>query len=70
MLHLNVRSLNQNFESIKEILTIIKFEFELICLTEAGCADDPGNETLFYLNNYMAVGVVYASLLLILQCLN
>ena len=30
LLHLNVRSLSQNFESLKELLTTIKFEFKVI----------------------------------------
>ena len=30
VLHLNVRSLNKNFESLKELLTTIKFEFKVI----------------------------------------
>ena len=48
MLHLNVRSLNKNFESLKELLTTINFEFKVICLTETWYTDDPRNET--YLN--------------------
>ena len=52
MLHLNVRSPNQNFESIKELLTTIKFEFKVICLTGTWCTDNPRNETLFSLENY------------------
>ena len=34
VLKLNVRSFNQNFEFLKELLTTIKFEFKVICLTE------------------------------------
>ena len=33
VLHLNVRSFNQNFDSLKELLTTIRFEFKVICLT-------------------------------------
>ena len=58
VLHLNVRSLNQNFESLKELLTTIKFEFKVICLTEAWCKDDSRNETLFNLENYTAINQV------------
>ena len=47
LLHLNVRNLNQNFESLKKLLNTIKFELKVICLTETWCTDDPINETLF-----------------------
>ena len=50
MLHLNERSLNQNCESLKELLTTIKFEFKVICLTETWCTDDPRNETYTSIN--------------------
>ena len=55
MLHLNVRSLSENFESHKELLTTIKFEFKVICLTETCCTDDPRNETLFNLESYTSI---------------
>ena len=58
VLHLNVRSLNKNFESLKELLTTIKFEFKVICLTETWCMDDPRNETLFNLENYTSINQV------------
>ena len=58
MLHLNVRSLKKNFESLKGILTTIKFEFKVICLTETWCPDDPRNETLFNLENYTSINQV------------
>ena len=58
VLHLNVRSLNKNFESLKELLTTIKFEFKVMCLTETRCTDDPRNETLFNLENYTSINQV------------
>ena len=58
VLHLNVRSLNKNFESLKGILTTIKFEFKVICLTETWCPNDPRNETLFNLENYTSINQV------------
>ena len=48
---MNVRSLNQYFESLNELLATIKFEFEIICLTETWCTDDPRNETFNLENN-------------------
>ena len=58
VLHLNMRSLNENFESFKELLTTIKFEFNVICFTETWCTDDPRNETLFNLENYTSINQV------------
>ena len=58
VLHLNVRSLNKNFESFKELLTTIKFEFKVICLTETWCKNDPRNETLFNSENYTSINQV------------
>ena len=58
VLLLNVRSLNKNFGSLKELLTTIKFEFKVICLTETWCTDDPRNETLFNLENYTSIDQV------------
>ena len=43
VLNLNVRSLNKAFEFFKELLTTIKCEFKVICLTETWCTDDPRN---------------------------
>ena len=43
VLHLNVRSLNQNFESLKKLQTTIKFNYKAIFFTEIWCTDDPRN---------------------------
>ena len=58
VLHLNVRSLNKNFELLKELLTTIKFEFKAICLTETWYTDYPRNNTLFNLENYHSINQV------------
>ena len=58
VLHLNVRSLNKNFESLKELLTTINFEFKVICLTEMWCTYNQRNETLFNLENYTSINQV------------
>ena len=39
-------------------MATIKFEFKVICLTEAWCKDDSRNETLFNLENYTAINQV------------
>ena len=43
VLQLNVRSLNQNFESLKKLQTTIKFNYKAIFFTEIWCTDDPRN---------------------------
>ena len=58
MLPLNVISLSRNFEFLKERLTTIKFEFQVICLTETQCTNYPRNETLFNLESYTAINQV------------
>ena len=79
VLHLNIGSLNQNVESLKELVITIKLKFKVIWFTETWCTDDPRNETLFNLENYTSVNqvrkhgrqrVVYASLFTILWRLN
>ena len=74
VLQLNVGSLNQNFESLKEFLTTIKFDFKAICLAEIWCTDNPRKQTLLDLENYISINqvrkrgreVIYAYLFTIL----
>ena len=58
MLHVNVRSLNQNFESLKKLQTTIKFDYKAIFFTEIWCTDDPRNQTFFNLENYISINQV------------
>ena len=58
MLHLNVRSLDQKFESLNKLQTTIKFDFKAICFTEMWYTDDPRNQTLFNLDNYIIINQV------------
>ena len=51
---MNIRSLNQSFESLKDSF---KFEFKVICLIGM-CTDDPRNETLFNLENCTSINQV------------
>ena len=55
---MNLRSLNQNFESLKKLLNTIKFEFKVIWFTEKWCTDDPRNKTFFNLENYTSINLV------------
>ena len=54
VLHLNVRSLNQNFE----VQTTIKFDYKAIFFTEIWCTDDPRDEPFFNLENYISINKV------------
>ena len=58
VLHLNVRSLNQNFESLKELQTTIEFDYKAIFFTEMWCTADPTNQTFFNLENYISINHV------------
>ena len=37
MLHLNIRKLQKNFDSLFNLLMTLKFEFKVICITEKWC---------------------------------
>ena len=47
--HLNSRSLNKNFESLKNLSVEINFSFKVICITESWCSDDPHNSNRYHL---------------------
>ena len=40
VLHLNIISLNKNFESLKKLLFEINFSFKMILVTQSWCPDD------------------------------
>ena len=40
ILHLNIRSLNKNFDNFKTFLAECSHNFSIICLTETWCTDD------------------------------
>ena len=40
ILHLNIRSLNKNFETLKTFSAKLGFGFQFICLTKSWCSDD------------------------------
>ena len=55
MLHLNIRSLQKNFDSLFNLLMTLKFEFKVICITEAWCSDNSMNHNLFKLPQYKSI---------------
>ena len=51
-LHLNVRSLNKNFENLRNLLVEINFCFKVICITEILVIDDLHTNNRYQLPNY------------------
>ena len=54
-LHLNIRSLNKNFESLKNLLVEINFCLKVICITESWYSDDPHTKNSYQLTNYVVI---------------
>lgn len=56
ILHLNIRSMQKNFDSFKQFLHTLNFRFKIICLTETWCRDeDIKNNSNFQLCNYSVI---------------
>ena len=55
MLHLNIRSLQKNFDSLFNLLMTLKFEFKVICITETWWSDNSMNYNLFELTQYKSI---------------
>ena len=56
ILHLNMRCMKKNFESFRELLLQMKFDFRIICLSETWRDDySYSNNSLFHLPNYNVV---------------
>ena len=55
VLNLNIRSLNKNFESVKNLLVEINFCFKVICITESWCSDDSHTNNRYQLPNYLSI---------------
>ena len=54
-LHLNIRSLNKNFESLKNLLVEINICLKVICITESWYSDDPHTKNSYQLTNYVVI---------------
>ena len=48
VLHLNIRSLNKNFESFAELCKLLSFKFNIICFSETWSNDENLNENSFF----------------------
>ena len=54
--HINIRSLQKFFESLKQFRYKIKINFQIICLSETWCQDkNVGNDSYFQIPNYNVV---------------
>ena len=40
ILHINIRSLNKNFENFKAMLSDLNYDFSMICVSETWCSND------------------------------
>ena len=56
VLHINIRSMNKNFEKLREYLSHVKGNFSIIALTETWYSDDKSDKnSLWQLLNYTAI---------------
>ena len=55
VLHLNIRSLNKNYESLNNLLVEINFCFKVICITESWCSDDLHTNNRYQLPKYVSI---------------
>ena len=56
VLHINIRSMNKNFEKLREYLSHVKGHFSIIALTETRCSDNKADEnSLWQLPNYRTI---------------
>ena len=55
ILHLNIRSLNKNFEDFELFLSSLKHKFNVICLSETWAKDYVVRNTEFHLPNYNVI---------------
>lgn len=55
ILHLNIRSLNKNFEDFKSFFLSLNFNYGVICLSETWCEDNIINFNTFQIQNYTLI---------------
>ena len=53
LMHVNIRSLNKNFEELKLLLLKVNFQFKIICVTETWCHSEDINN--FQIPNYIVI---------------
>ena len=55
MLHLNIRSLQKNFENLFNLFMTLKFEFKVICITQTWYSDNSMNHDIFEVPQYKSI---------------
>ena len=56
VLHVNIRSMKKNFNNFKYMLSMLKYEFKVICITETWCNDENmSTNSNFQLPNYSII---------------
>ena len=55
VLHLNIRSINENFENFKMFLSNLNFSFRIICFSETWWNDSNVDNSNYELPNYISV---------------
>ena len=55
ILHVNIKNLNKNFESLKKMLVELSFCFKMICITESWCSGDLHTINRYQLPNYVSI---------------
>lgn len=52
ILPFNIKSLNKNFQNLKNVLVELRLGFQIICLTESWCSADSNNENIYGLSSW------------------
>ena len=55
LLHLNIRSLQRNFDKLTEFLDNLDFEFKVICISETWCSKNVRCNILYKIRNYNSI---------------
>ena len=55
LLHLNIRSLNKNFENFKQMLSDLQTQLTVICLSETWCQENSAANSSFQLPGYTVI---------------
>ena len=56
VLHLNIRSMNKNFENFKDFYASLNFNFSIVCFTETWAEDNSiSKNSNFQLENYSVI---------------
>ena len=57
VLHINIRSMNKNFEKLHEYLSHVKGNFSIKVLTETWCSDNKADKNSLFTQQYIKLGI-------------